>query len=152
MESSSPLPLTILLIEDNPLDVGLICWVLNAQGFPYELHVITNGEDALEVFDQLAAQPPPRSPTIVLLDLTLPQHDGREILRHLKGLPQGADMRVVIVTSSADPQDRAETLALGADGFFKKPLRLTQFMPLGELIKGLAFGSTPAEGSIETAL
>jgi CheY-like chemotaxis protein len=152
MESSSlPPPLTIIVVEDNPLDVRLIRWVLEAHAFPGELQVITNGEDALAVFDQLAAQAPLPSPTLVLLDLALPQQDGLTLLRRLKGSPQGAVMRVVIVTSSADPKDRAEALALGADGFFQKPFQLTPFMQLGELIKGLAFGSAPAGAPPEAA-
>jgi hypothetical protein len=48
MESSPASPLlTIILVEDNPLDVRFIRWVLDAQAFPYELQVITDGEDAL---------------------------------------------------------------------------------------------------------
>jgi DNA-binding response OmpR family regulator len=47
---------------------------------------------------------------------------------------------VVIVTSSANPADRRETLALGADAYFVKPYHLQEFMQLGDLIKGLAFG------------
>jgi len=46
----------------------------------------------------------------------------------------------LIVTNSADPRERAETLALGADGYFVKPYHLTPFMQLGALIKDVAFG------------
>ncbi len=133
-------PLTIFIVDDNPVDVGLIRWVLDAHVLPYALHVIDNGDHALQVFDQLAAQEAQHSPTIVLLDLHLPQQDGKEILRHIKAIPQGADIRVVIVTNSADPRERAETLALGADGYFVKPYHLTPFMQLGALIKDVAFG------------
>jgi CheY-like chemotaxis protein len=133
-------PLTIFIVDDNPVDVGLIRWVLDAHALPYALHVIDNGDHALQVFDQLAAQEAQHSPTIVLLDLHLPQQDGKEILRHIKAIPQGADIRVVIVTNSADPRERAETLALGADGYFVKPYHLTPFMQLGALIKDVAFG------------
>jgi CheY-like chemotaxis protein len=152
VESFPPPPLTVILIEDNPLDVRFIRWVLEAHAFPHVLQGLTNGDDALAVFDQLAVQMPLRSRTIVLLDPTLPQRDGIELLRRLKGLPQGADIPVVIVTSATDPQERAETLALGADCFFQKPLHLTQSIPLGDLIKDLAFGSAPADDSPTAAL
>ena len=141
MERPAPQPpLTIFIVDDSPLDVQFIQWVLDAHALPYDLQVIDNGNDALAVFDQLAQQESLRSPTIVLLDLHLPQQDGKEILRHLKAIPQGSDIRVVIVTNSADPRERAETLALGADGYFVKPYHLTPFMQLGELIKTMAFG------------
>jgi len=139
MEAPAP-PLSIIVVDDNPVDVQLIRWVLDAQALPYELQVIDNGDYALEVVDHLAQQEPLRSPTIMLLDLHLPQRDGKDILRHIKAIPQGADIRVVIVTGSADPMDRAETLALGADGYFVKPFHLTPFMQLGALIKAVACG------------
>ena len=68
-------PLTIIVVEDNPLDVYLMRWVLDAHQLHYELQVIENGDYALDVVDQLALQEHLRSPTIVLLDLNLPQLD-----------------------------------------------------------------------------
>jgi len=141
MDTPTPQPpLTIIVVEDNPIDVYLIRWVLDAHEFSYTLQVIENGDYALDVFEQLARQEVWRSPTVILLDLNLPQRDGKELLRHIRAIPQGAVIRVVIVTSSTDPQDRAETLALGADAYFVKPFHLTPFMQLGALIKDLAFG------------
>ena len=64
----------------------------------------------------------------MLLDLHLPQWDGTEVLRHLKAIPAGAAIRVVVVPGSTPPRDRIDTLALGADAFFVKPFQLTPFM------------------------
>ena len=136
---ASHTPLTIIVVEDNPLDVYLIRWVLTAHQLPYELQVIENGDYALDVFDQLAQQEHLRSPTVVLLDLHLPQLDGREILRHIKAIPLGSEIRVVIVTSSKNAADQQETLALGADAYFVKPYHLNEFMQLGDVIKHVAF-------------
>jgi CheY-like chemotaxis protein len=144
MDTPAPrIPLTIIIVEDNPVDVYLIRWVLDAHQLFYKLQVIENGDYALEVFDQLAQQEHLRSPTIVLLDLNLPQLDGKEVLRHIKAIPQGSEIRVVVITGSTNPRDRTETLALGADAFFVKPFHLTPFMQLGEIIKGVAFGNAP---------
>lgn len=85
-----------------------------------------------------------RSPTIMLLDLNLPQRNGREILQRVKAISQGADIRVVIVTSSTNPTERRETLALGADAYFVKPYHLNEFMQLGDLIKHLVFDNPPS--------
>jgi CheY-like chemotaxis protein len=137
---TAPLPLTIFIVDDNPVDIQLIHWVLDAHKFSYVLQVIDNGDQAVAVFDQLAQQEHLHSPPIILLDLHLPQRDGKELLRHIKATPHGSDIHVVIVTGSADPRARAETLALGADGYFVKPFHLTPFMQLGELIKDVAFG------------
>src|SRR3712207_9496074 len=69
---------SIFVVDDNPLDVQFIRWVLDAHALPYELQVIDNGNHALAVFDQLAQQEHLRSPTIVLLDLNLPQQRSEE--------------------------------------------------------------------------
>jgi CheY-like chemotaxis protein len=138
MATPAPPSLTIIVVDDNPVDVQLIRWVLDAHELPYEFQVIDHGDQALEVVEHLAQQQPLRSSTIMLLDLNLPHRDGKDILRHCKALLQGATIRVVIVTSSADSRDRAETLALGADGSFVKPFHLTPFMQLGDLLKDVA--------------
>jgi two-component system, chemotaxis family, response regulator Rcp1 len=133
-------PLTIIVVEDNPLDIYLIRWVLTAHALAHELQVIDNGDRAMDYVNQLAHEERRRSPTIMLLDLNLPQRDGREILQRVKAIPYGSDVRVVVVTSSNNAADRQETLALGADAYFVKPYHLTEFMQLGDLIKGLACG------------
>ena len=71
-------PLTIFIVDDNPVDVYLMRWVLDAHELDYHLRVIDNGNHALAVFDRLAQQEHLRSLTIVLLDLHLPQCDERE--------------------------------------------------------------------------
>ena len=129
METPPTTPVTIILVEDNPVDVSVVQWVLNTHALPYALHVIEHGDDALEVFDLLAAQEVIRAPTIVLLDLNLPQVDGKDVLRHLQALPHRSAMRVVVVTGSHNPTDRRETLHLGADAYFVKPFHLHDYMP-----------------------
>jgi chemotaxis family two-component system response regulator Rcp1 len=136
-------PLTIIVVEDNPVDVYLIRWVLQAHELSHELHVIDNGDRAMDCVNQLAHEERRRSPTFMLLDLNLPQRDGREILQWVKSIPHGSDVRVVIVTSSSNPTDRRETLAMGADAYFVKPSHLHEFMQLSDLIKHLAFGNPP---------
>jgi CheY-like chemotaxis protein len=140
----TPAPLTIIVVEDNPVDVYLIEWVLKAHEFSYELQVIDNGDHAMDYVNQLAQQERRRSPTIMLLDLNLPQRDGRELLQRVKSIPQGADIHVVIVTSSNNPVDRRETLAMGAEAYFVKPYHLNEFMQLGDIIKGLDLDNTPS--------
>src|SRR5262249_27736622 len=121
----------------------LIRWVLNAHELSHELEVIDNGDRAMDYVNRLAHEERRRSPTIMLLDLNLPQRDGREILQRVKAIPHGSDVRVVVVTSSKNPADQQETLAMGADAYFVKPYHLNEFMQLGDVIKNLAFGNTP---------
>jgi CheY-like chemotaxis protein len=137
IDTPPPTPLTIIVVEDNPVDIYLIRWVLEAHQLSYELQVIENGDYAMNYVNALAQQERRRSPTIMLLDLNLPQREGREILQRGKSIPAGSDIRVVIVTSSKNPADQRETLAMGADAYFVKPYHLNEFMQLGDLIKQL---------------
>ena len=137
--STSHTPLTIIVVEDNPVDVYLIQWVLKAHELSHELQVIDNGDHAMDYINQLAHEERRRSPTIMLLDLNLPQRDGRELLQRVRSIPEGSDMQVVIVTGSNNPADRRETIEMGADAYFVKPYHLNEFMQLGNLIKHLAF-------------
>src|SRR5262249_49131353 len=122
MDTPAPrTPLTIIVVEDNPVDVYLIRWVLTAHEFSYELQVIDNGDHAMDYVNQLAHEERRRSPTIMLLDLNLPQRDGRELLQRIKTIPQGSDIRVVIVTSSTNPVDRRGRLAPGAGADCSEP-------------------------------
>ena len=141
---AAPIPLTIFIVDDNPVDVYLMRWVLDAHELDYHLRVIDNGNHALAVFDRLAQQEHLRSLTIVLLDLHLPQCDGKAILRHVKAFPLGSEIHVVVVTSSKNAADQQETLALGADAYFVKPYHLNEFMQLGDVIKHVAFGNPPS--------
>ena len=136
-------PLTIFIVDDSPMDVYLMRWVLDAHALDYHLRVLDNGDQARAVFDRLAEQEHLRSPTLVLLDLHLPHLDGKEILRHIKAMPVGAEIHVLVVTSSKHAADQHETLALGAEAYFVKPYHLNEFMALGDLIKHVAYGHEP---------
>jgi CheY-like chemotaxis protein len=145
MKTSLPSPPPTILVADNNLsDVALIRWVLDAHALPYELQVVEHGDYALYVFDLLAQQERLWSPTMVLLNLNLPQLNGNELLRHIQAIPQEAAIRVVAVTGSVDPREQAEALAMEADGAFVKSFHLTPFMQLGELIEGLVHGNATA--------
>jgi CheY-like chemotaxis protein len=137
METPPPTPLTIIVVEDNPVDLSLIRWVLEAHQLSYELQVIEKGDYAMNYVNALAQQERRRSPTIMLLDLHLPQREGRAILQRVKRIPEGSDLRVVIVTSSKNPADQRETRAMGADAYLVTPYHLNKFMQLGDLIKQL---------------
>jgi CheY-like chemotaxis protein len=147
MDTPSVAPLMIILVEDNPVDVYLIRWVLKAHELPHYLRVIDNADHAMNYLDDLAQEDRQRPQTIMLLDLSLPQRDGREILRRIKSDPENLDIPVVIVTGSNNPADRRETLAMGADAYFVKPYHLNEFMELGHLIKQLAFEHPQCEDS-----
>ena len=136
MEAPAP-PLSIIVVDDNPVDVQLIRWVLDAQALPYELQVIDNGDYALDVVDHLAQQEPLRSPTIMLLDLNLPKNDGIEILEAMRANPALAGVPVAILSSSSSPHDQARVERFHISRFIAKPPDLDQYLEIGVIIRQL---------------
>ena len=145
----APTPLAILAVEDSPAQIAFIRRVLDRHGLRYTLQVIADGTQALHFFDQLAQHAHVPCPDLLLLDLHLPGHPGKELLQHFKAIPRCAGITVIIVTASVEPSDRTETLALGADAFFQKPSRFAAYMELGHLIQQFAFGGAEGGGERE---
>ena len=120
----------ILLVEDNPADVELTLRALRAQNLSNPLHIVRDGEEALDflfcrgAFDHRSFDQPPR---LVLLDLKLPKVDGMEVLRQLKTDPRTRPIPVVILTSSREERDLVESYQLGVNSYIQKPVDFEQF-------------------------
>jgi diguanylate cyclase (GGDEF)-like protein len=103
----------VLLIEDSAPLRALMGHQLAADG--YELRETGAGEEGL----RMAVEDPP---DVVLLDLTLPgELQGLEVLDAFARDPSLADVPVIVVTGTADPETLANTLAKGAHDFLGKP-------------------------------
>lgn len=108
----------LLLVEDNPGDVGLIREALSSCAARVEVRVARDGIDALSQLDDKAVG---SRPDLILLDLSLPRMDGRELLGRLKSDPGLRNIPVVVFTSSNAPQDVARAYALHANCYLVKP-------------------------------
>lgn len=106
----------ILLIEDNPQNAYLVEYLLRNAGLP--LHTATTGRDGLNW--ALAHRP-----SLVLLDIQLPDMDGYEVAAELK---KADHSRIVALTSFAMPGEKKKALALGCDGYIEKPIQPLKFV------------------------
>lgn len=73
-------------------------------------------------------------PALVLLDLNLPKRTGAEVLRHLRQSRRCSAAKVLIVSSSDAPKERAAVQNLGANGYFRKPSSYDEFLRIGEVV------------------
>lgn len=102
---------TILLVDDDPVNIQLLSLILSAK---YNLMVATSGAQAL----QLATE----QPDLILLDIIMPEMDGYEVCRRLKSAPAISGIPVIFVTGMNDPEDEIKGITLGAVDYFVKPL------------------------------
>ncbi len=120
----------ILLIEDNPSDIELTRRAFAKARVTNELVVIEDGGRALDYLfggESGSGLPPDQMPALVLLDLKLPVVDGLDILRRIRGEARTRRLPVVILTSSREDQDVAQSYDLGVNSYIRKPVDFLQF-------------------------
>lgn len=103
----------ILIIEDDPLVIHATLPALKERG---ELLIATSGEQAL----QLVAE----RPSLILLDLNLPDVDGLELIRMLRHQIHLHDIPLVVLTGTLDNDTEVQCLEAGASDFLRKPISL----------------------------
>jgi two-component system, response regulator len=120
----------ILLVEDNPSDIGLTRRALAKSHIANELVVAEDGQDALDYLfgsGAYAGRDVTQMPALVLLDLKLPRVDGLEVLRRIRTENITRRLPVVILTSSKEEQDLATSYDLGVNSYIRKPVDFVQF-------------------------
>jgi two-component system response regulator len=103
---------------------------------PGELLLIGDGDRAIRYLEALLFDAAPH-PDLVILDLNLPKRSGREVLQFLRQSASCGRVEVVVLSCSDAPQDRAESIALGASQYLCKPLLLDEFLRLGAVFKAI---------------
>lgn len=114
---------SILIIEDNSMNLKLIRDVLQIEG--YETLEAETGETGVELARE-------RHPAVILMDVNLPQMDGREAMKILKADASTRQIPIIAVTSLAMKGDRERLLAAGFDGYISKPIDIKELSRLVE--------------------
>ena len=104
---------TILVVDDNEMNLKLIEAVLSGEGYD-----VTTAVDAQTTFAALARQ----RPDLVLIDVQLPDVDGLEVTRRLRADPATSGLRIVALTAYAMTGDEDKARAAGCDGYITKPI------------------------------
>lgn len=124
-------PLSVLVVEDNEGDVRLIRTGLESSDIATAPTVVNDGDAALE---QLLESPGPDRPDLLLLDLNVPKRTGRDVLEQLQADSKRCSIPILVLSGSQSDEHIRETLELGADGYFVKPVDPHEFISLIETV------------------
>lgn len=124
-------PASLLLVEDNPMDIELILHAFKDVRLGNTIHTAENGQKALDYLFGKGKYADRRQyplPDIILLDLKMPGIDGHEVLRRIKCTEKLKRLPVIILTSSRDEGDRAMSYDNGANSYLVKPVAFDEFL------------------------
>jgi DNA-binding response OmpR family regulator len=115
----------ILIVDDQPEAAEFTAPILKQKG--YEVITAQTGKEALTIYLNQA-------PDIILLDLGLPDIDGRQVLKEIKS--KSPQIKVIIVSGYDDVKTQQELISLGADYFLGKPATPSKLLTaLNEILK-----------------
>jgi len=138
----------ILLVEDNALDAELTMRALKNGGLANMVLWVKDGQQALDYLFRHGdySQRDEASPRLVLLDLKMPRVDGIEVLKAIKADERTRQIPVVVMTSSQEERDVAQSYELGVNSYVVKPVEFNAFADLARQagFYWLAINRTPS--------
>ncbi len=117
----------VLLVEDSPGDVRLTQEAFREANGAVNLHVATDGAEAMAFLRHEGAHAHAPRPDFILLDLNLPRMDGREVLTYIKEDDSLKTIPTVVLTTSHADADILKSYQLRANCYLTKPVQLSEF-------------------------
>jgi CheY-like chemotaxis protein len=118
----------VLLVEDDAGDVLMTREAFEHYKIRNTLHVVTDGEQALQFVRREGDFADAPRPGLIMLDLNLPRRDGLEVLAEIKADPELRLIPVVILTTSQAEEDIVRSYALHANAYVSKPVDFERFI------------------------
>jgi CheY-like chemotaxis protein len=127
-QSEGERQIEVLLVEDDPGDVMMTREAFQDYKLRNELHVVSDGAEAMAFLRQEGEYAGRPRPDLVLLDLNLPRMDGRQVLEAVKSDPELASIPVVVLTTSENEDDVLRSYSLHANAYVTKPVDFQRFI------------------------
>ena len=131
--------LHILLVEDNKGDVILTLDIFNDLLMSNTVSIVEDGEQAINYLNNKDGFTDAVLPDLILLDINMPRVDGKEVLRYIKHQPHLQHIPVIMLTTSASPNDRGDCDKANAVHYIIKPLDSGNFLQAIKTIKNYSF-------------
>ncbi|MBZ6086547.1 response regulator [Streptomyces olivaceus] len=128
MTTRNGTPIDVLLVEDDPGDELMTREAFEDNKIGNTLHVVRDGEEALDFLYRRGLHTQAPRPDLILLDLNLPKYDGRQVLEKIKSDQDLSDIPVVVLTTSSAEEDILRSYKLHANAYVTKPVDLDQFI------------------------
>lgn len=132
-------PVEILLVEDNEGDVLLTLEAFKISKVANNIHVVENGEAAMEYLHKEGEYKNVKTPDLILLDINLPKKDGKQVLKEIKEDKKLGLIPVVVLTSSKSERDVLKSYGLHANSYIIKPVNLEKFFDIVSAIEHFWF-------------
>jgi len=110
-------PEIVMVVDDQPLNLKLLEYMLSRQG--YVVQSFVRGDAALAAAEE-------RAPDVILLDINMPEMDGFEVCRRLKENPKLASLPVIFLSAVSDPEDKVKAFRAGGVDFITKPFHIEE--------------------------
>jgi CheY-like chemotaxis protein len=118
----------VLLVEDDPGDVLMTREAFEHYRIRNNLHVVSDGEQALHFLRKTGDYADVPRPGLILLDLNLPRRNGLEVLAEMKADADLLTIPVVVLTTSQADEDIVRSYALHANAYISKPVDFERFI------------------------
>lgn len=141
MTPSDANPAEILLVEDSPADITLVEEIFEESRISSRLHVVQDGQAAIDHLRRAAGYEAAVRPDLILLDLNLPKMGGAEVLVEIKNDPALRRIPVVMLTTSDEEADVLRSYDQHANSYVIKPIGYEQFMQVVRTLEDFWFST-----------
>lgn len=114
---------SVLIVDDSTLNIRFISNVISPLG--YKTYVAKTGIQALAVLKKI-------NPSIIIMDVNMPEMDGFDCCQHIKSSADKANIPIIFVSGSHDEKDKEKAIDLGAAAYITKPISVDTLVYLLE--------------------